>query len=773
MTSRLFFILWVVLGAQMASAQTTTVIAGERLSHWLARQSSPLEYPIGLAWRVPEERTNQSSLKQALLDSLSEISQKNVNARLLSSWIEMQSVTGRVILPSADSRWLEANPAQDPILATNQMLHAIPRPLSVTVLLSDGGLCQALHTAGATAKSYIDICEQGGNHPQAWIAQPDGRVSTYGVAAWNAETQSEIAPGAWIWAPDTRTDFSVAFSDGLIRFLGSIGPQADVKDSLKIDRPRQTPGYLIRNSEISASDWGEVGLIQTPTARMAPAGSMRVGISKVLPYTWGNVIFQPADWLEAGFRYIDIGNRLYDSSGTLQTNQTYKDKSFDVKVKLREESSYGPAVALGVRDIGGTGLFSSEYVVANKRWGDFDGSLGIAWGYMGSSGNIGNPLGRLSSDFYARPNAATASGGTVGTNAFFRGSAGIFGGIQWRVSDALTYKLERGANDYQHEPFNNIFMGRSPWNFAANYRYSPYLDLSTGWERGNTLMVGVSFHAKFDEFDSPKMLNPPVPKYRSAPPASTQSYDDLKKEILAQTGWQLLSLEEKSAVLTLRMKAGGVGMHKQERLNRLNGVLQAHAEQHIKRWVIVFVEQGLVIDAAEINRDAWIEQNTQALPPSLKKESVVAYQPHMPVSPELMASEQMPSRFIFGVGPSYNHILGGPDAFYLYRIGVAASAAYQITPQTLVQGVVDHRVVDNFENFKYTAPSSLPRVRTFMREYQTGVRTTMPLLQITHVASPAANHFISVYGGMLESMAVSALARLICVWSRCKPCVST
>ncbi len=47
-------------------------------------------------------------------------------------------------------------------------------------------------------------------------------------------------------------------------------------------------------------------------------------------------------------------------------DQTYKDKAFDVKLRLWEESYWMPQVAVGARDIGGTGLFDAEYIVASK-----------------------------------------------------------------------------------------------------------------------------------------------------------------------------------------------------------------------------------------------------------------------------------------------------------------------------------------------------------------------------------------------------------------------
>jgi hypothetical protein len=50
------------------------------------------------------------------------------------------------------------------------------------------------------------------------------------------------------------------------------------------------------------------------------------------------------------------------------------------------------------------------------------------------------------------------------------------------------------------------------------------------------------------------------------------------------------------------------------------------------------------------------------------------------------------------------------------------------------------------------APSNLPRVRTYIREYLTTNRVTIPNLQATQVAKLGDSNYFSVYGGMLEMM---------------------
>src|SRR6185312_13800636 len=100
--------------------------------------------------------------------------------------------------------------------------------------------------------------------------------------------------------------------------------------------------------------------------------------------------------IEGGFRYTAINNRPY---GPDFPNQSFKDKSIDLKIRLAPESADFPGMAIGFRDVGGTGLFSGEYLVFNRRYYDFDFSAGLGWGYMSSRATLGNPLGLLSHSF--------------------------------------------------------------------------------------------------------------------------------------------------------------------------------------------------------------------------------------------------------------------------------------------------------------------------------------------------------------------------------------
>ena len=62
---------------------------------------------------------------------------------------------------------------------------------------------------------------------------------------------------------------------------------------------------------LGQSDFGGIGLMQTPTARMGELGHFSANWSRTAPYRRYSVFVQPTDWLEAGFRYVSVENRLF------------------------------------------------------------------------------------------------------------------------------------------------------------------------------------------------------------------------------------------------------------------------------------------------------------------------------------------------------------------------------------------------------------------------------------------------------------------------------
>src|SRR5699024_9455522 len=192
-------------------------------------------------------------------------------------------------------------------------------------------------------------------------------------------------------------------------------------------------------------------------------------------------------------------------------DRDYLDKGFAVKFILTDEGRYMPQMAVGFRDLGGTGLFSSEYLVANKRWHNFDFTLGLGWGYLGNKGHIANPLGLISDHFKNRDTGHNSNGGKFNAKQWFTGRPSFFGGIQyttpWRP---LTLQVEYEGHDSDKEPLNYHLKRDFPLNFGARYKLNDNITLSAAYLRGNTLMLGATLGVNFAHLSQPKSDPPPV-----------------------------------------------------------------------------------------------------------------------------------------------------------------------------------------------------------------------------------------------------------------------
>ena len=262
----------------------------------------------------------------------------------------------------------------------------------------------------------------------------------------------------------------------------------------------------------SLNDFGGTGLLQMPNARLHESGAMHTGVTYVDPYTHGYVTLQPLPWLEGTFRYTSIANR-----STAQ-GASFKDKSFDLKLRLLEESEYRPSLAVGVRDLAGTALFGAEYIAASKKWYGLDFTVGLGWGNAGARGHFDNPLGLLADGFDTRSDQIRGEGGTATLDYFQGREVAFFGGVEWDTPvDGLRLKLEYDGNDYQSEPLGNRLAVDSPVNVGVTYSPWEWLSLSAAWERGTTAMLRVNLSTNLDELQSVAETGNPPPEVPEAP----------------------------------------------------------------------------------------------------------------------------------------------------------------------------------------------------------------------------------------------------------------
>ena len=750
--------------------------AGVRLGAWLTQNRPDLSgvmYLPGLMWNSKSEALQQEKEKNAILLELTARAQQYPQRATwlgdLKTMLSAMPVTGRKALFLQDPWLMQTNSALEPIAGTEDELVVTGRPQHVRVITPETHMCDVKVLPQRWASDYLQACGVDKKVDNVWLIQPDGQVSNLNVSEWNAQKQEAPAPGAWLWVPPTN--YSPKLSRRIAKFIATQGvaqgPSPVVNlPLLPSDEPQNLP--------VLANDWGMSGLLQTPSARTPQAGHISVTANRVWPYTHTTLSLSPFDSLELGVRYTNITNQLYGPS--IAGNQGYKDKSSEIKWRMLDETASRPAVAIGLRDPGGTGLFAGEYVVASKRWKSLDMSLGLGWGYLGSRGNLSNPLRIFGQRFATRQGGDTGSGGTAQLSPLFTGRTALFGGVQWQtpVPDVVL-KVELDGNNYKQEPLSNDVGGaRSPVNLGLAWQNGP-LSLTLGYERGQQWMVGFSLSTDLSQLSRPKYSEPvawpvtrPAPTPLSLPsptptptptvvqvatsgapsfPQNKESFlmDAKAAEAIAQqTGWQVHGLREEADAWIVELN-NAQGFSLPERIDRGMRVVHELAPSHIRSAQFVLMQQGVPISSRQIERATWADAR-------YAWQGQAALHASAPVPAELPQTPKAKTNAPSGsLGFGYQQHLGGPDG-YLYALNATAQGQWPLWQGAWAQGTLNARVFDNYGNYHYTAPSNLPRVRTYVREYLTSERLTLPLAQVNQLNQWGDGLYSLVYAGALESM---------------------
>lgn len=763
--------------AQDAPASAShEVQAPARLSGWLGSHADALRgtEPLGLGWATPEERRRQAVQRSADLAWLRHALLQPADSALWR-WLQDTPVTGRLVLSAPVAPWLEGVPARDPALRVGDALWAVPAGLAVRVLAGSGQGCTLAHQPGAWLADYLAACPLPGQEPpgRVWAVQPDGRVKSFHLQAWQPEPQTRLAPGAVLWLGWPRSLLKPDVSDAELEDINTRTAQW-----LALAQPADLPVLPTALQRVAASDtaadwtglqgarfapvpsgsnWGVVGLMQTPTARMRPAGAFSLSWMKTWPDTWINVMLQPLNWLEGGFRYVSVSNRLYgaqDFSG----NQAYKDKSFEVKARVAREGDWTPELALGIRDLGGTGLFGGEYLVASKRWGRLDASLGLGWGYVGARGQWPNPIsGVLGNKFDTRQNNV-GEGGTLSTGAYFRGRTAPFGGLEYQSPWGPVFKVEYNGNNYQHEPQDNNQPVRSPLNYGLVYRWAPGVDLHASWERGNKLGLGISLWTDMTGLNMPKLTDRPLPAVSLAWPQGQPDWKRTLADMEDYTNWQVRQLVQQGDTLGVEV-THSQDTYVQPRLERVMRVVQRDAPADVQQVEVRHWAAGDVLAVDRIDRARWLQSLTE--PPRTARPEPLSVREWPPAhstegsqSPQttvLQAREARPYSLSPGLG--FSQSLGGPDAFMLYKLSLTLNGEAHLPMDWHLFGRAELRTLSNYNLFRFKGTGTdLPRVRTYLREYETQSPLTLPQLYVARTARLSDSLTGAVYGGMLESM---------------------
>lgn len=505
--------------------------------------------------------------------------------------------------------------------------------------------------------------------------------------------------------------------------------------------PAPAPLFTDALAEPIYNNFGGVGLITTPTARFAPDGEAAFFFSEGDPYRQFGVGMQFLPRLEASAHYTLV------KTVPLANGNDYVDKGIDLKYRLLDEGGWWPQLAIGLRDIAGTGLFASEYVVASKRQGDFDWHLGLATGNLGARGLLRNPLCSAADRFCQRSTGFAGTGGKVEFDKFFAGPVSPFAGLTWQTPwQPLRLLFELDGNHYRNELVAGDLKADSPFNVGAVVKLSPAVDLRVAGERGNTLSFTVSFRGNLHRMSQPKVRQ--ATTAWGAPGRQAEDMPVLAERLEREAGYRVSAAHRDGDRLDV--------IAEQQRYRDLSAartqawkVLQAGVPDEVKTFSLTESGQGVSLVRHEVAR----ARLSEAFTPSDEQPAladVVRQSEPSPLTGEALPLAPAPV-WRASLGPYLQQSFGGVDTFYAYDIGARASLSLRKGANEL-QGSLLASAINNYDGFRSNpAFTSLPTVRTRIREY-----VDRPLrlesLQLTRHAQPLPGLLAAGYGGVLELM---------------------
>lgn len=513
---------------------------------------------------------------------------------------------------------------------------------------------------------------------------------------------------------------------------------------------------LAQDRGITYTLYGTPGLIDMPSAMAASDGQISATLGFFQGQQRNSFTFQITPRLSGTFRYASVED--YSGVGT----GAYFDRSFDLRYQIRDEGDWAPAVALGVQDFLGTGLYSGEYLVASKTLTDsIRVTAGLGWGRFGSNNGFSNPLGFLSAHFDTRPELDFGNGGEISAGQFFRGDAAVFGGVEWAYSDKITFKAEYSSDGYAREASLGLFDHASPLNFGITYSPKPGYQLALSYLGGSEIAFGGTILINPGEraFGSGRDLPPPPVALRGADASAALSWDRLAEPqadvqarlqaALAAEGITLLAIDLSDHTARIRYENGRYRTEAQA-MGRAARIATRELPASIEAITLEPVQSGLVLSATTFQRtDLESQENLAGGSQAIQDRAVLA---DAGPTGNLTPVQDTVSPFVWGLSPFFRLTVFNGDEPVQVDLGLQLSASYEIQPNLILSGAIRQRLYTNRGGAELVVDDTVPVVRRNGALYAEQGNPGIEYLTLAHYGRPGPDLYSRVTLGYLEQM---------------------
>ena len=493
---------------------------------------------------------------------------------------------------------------------------------------------------------------------------------------------------------------------------------------------------------LAASDYGSNGLIDIPTARMSADGTLTTTAAIQSSTSAYSLTYQATPWLEGTFRYTGFNDFFY------------YDRNYEVKFKLWSEKKYRPQVAVGIRDLVGTGVFGSEYLVASKAINNFDFTVGMGWGRLAGDGHASNPMIQLSESFEFR-DQNTGLGGKVAKDSFFSGEqVGFFGGATYNFEALpLTAILEYNPDQYGWEQSLGGAAPKSPISAAVKWDAAPGVSLTLSRQHGQEW--GAEFSVALDTLS--RLPKPANRQFRSS---RDYSADELPEGINGDSWYDTLlfdaersglllveaTIDKQSQQATLVMGNTNYAVWA-DAVDTMTTLADLHLPSTVNSFNIVIEEEGHRLQSLRVPRPSLsVGPNRPLLVRNIRIEPVKLQ------SFVQRKTDFQQKKIFFDVNLANRLQLFDPDDPARYQIYGDVGISLALPKSWVLSGAYGFDIANNFGESTRKSDSTLPRVRSDVVRYLTEGETGLDSLYLQKRGNLRNDIYYRAYGGVLESM---------------------
>ena len=482
---------------------------------------------------------------------------------------------------------------------------------------------------------------------------------------------------------------------------------------------------LFTSSETTKNNHGISGLINLPNANFSEEGNASMTIFRGEPDRKYTFTFSPFNWMEGGFYYSDITGKEY-GNGYLQS---YKDKGFNVKFKLKNQDKY-PAIALGFNDFAGTGIYSSEYLVSSYRLNNINFTLGLGWGNLAGSATFTNPLSQLSDSFLERQ-TNYGEGGDFNFDSYFAGEkASLFGGLEYTLNSKFKLKAEfdptitPGLVGYEEKS--------SDINLGLEYAITNNLVSSISYERGNYL--GVKFVLQ----------------------------DNISTRDLNTYTYKEIDSKSKLAQLIVNLQNNGISLEELAYTKDDELILSLRQANYQSPEKLISVINKLDKDIGLTNKNEITIKNyvngmeVSNLKTNIKNSSYEFSKTDKVTSNRSIYSKngEFPRYFQF-IQPKVRTFIGSREGFLYYGLFLEHISKYMINDGFFIDSQLALSIENNFDELTIPPVDTYPaQVRTDIKDYLNGIDDGLAIkrLNVNKFTKLSKNSYLFMSAGILEEM---------------------